>query len=113
MKLPEDSGALRLLQRIRDEAHRTANGYHSLLLKRRIRESALDGIPGISAARKKALLEKFGSVERLKKSSVEKISTVPGISAALAATILENLSANPPTARTLSSKPIRDRGSRP
>lgn len=93
MKLPEDSGALRLLQRIRDEAHRTANGYHSLLLKRRIRESLLDGIPGVSAARKRALLERFGSVDRLKKASVENLSAVPGISATLAGTILESLSA--------------------
>jgi len=93
MKLPEDSGALRLLQRIRDEAHRTANGYHSLLLKRRIRESSLDEIPGISTARKQALLERFGSVDRLKRAPVEKISAVPGISLALAKTILEILSA--------------------
>jgi len=92
VKLPEDCGALRLLQRIRDEAHRTANGYHSLLLKRRISESSLDEIPGVSTSRKKALIERFGSVERLKKASVEKISAVPGISATLAGTILENLS---------------------
>jgi excinuclease ABC subunit C len=92
MKLPEDSGALRLLQRIRDEAHRTANGYHCLLLKRRVRESLLDEIPGVSAARKQALLERFGSVDRLKKASAENISAVPGISATLAGTILEALS---------------------
>jgi excinuclease ABC subunit C len=91
MKLPEDSGALRLLQRIRDEAHRTANGYHSLLLKRRISESFLDEIPGISKARKLALLERFGSVERLKKSPAGKIAAVPGISPALASVILEHL----------------------
>jgi len=91
MRLPEDSGALRLLQRIRDEAHRTANGYHSLLLKRRVRESLLDDIPGISSARKQALLERFGSVARLRKASVEKIAAVSGVSTALAHTILESL----------------------
>ncbi len=95
MKLPEDSGALRLLQRIRDEAHRTANGYHSLLLKRRISESLLDGIPGVSASRKKSLLKHFGSVARLKKASVERISDVPGISTTLAAAILEHLAPRP------------------
>jgi excinuclease ABC subunit C len=96
MRLPEDSGALRLLQRIRDEAHRTANNYHSLLLKRRVRESMLDEIPGVSAARKQALLERFGSVVRLKKATAEDIATVPGISPTLAEAILEALSGNFP-----------------
>ena len=87
MRLPEDSGALRLLQRIRDEAHRTANGYHSLLLKRRVRESILDEIPGVSAARKQVLLERFGSVTRLKNASAEEIAKTPGIGSSLAAQI--------------------------
>lgn len=79
LRLPEDSGALKLLQRIRDEAHRFANSFHSLLLKKRISESLLDEIPGVSESRKKALLEAFGSVERIRKSSVEEISSVGGI----------------------------------
>jgi excinuclease ABC subunit C len=79
LRLPEDSGALKLLQRIRDEAHRFANSFHSLLLKKRISESLLDEIPGVSESRKKALLEAFGSVERIRKSSVEEISSVNGI----------------------------------
>ena len=87
MRLPEDSGALRLLQRIRDEAHRTANAYHSLLLKRRVRESVLDEIPGVSAARKQVLLERFGSVERIRHASAAEIAATPGVSSALAAQI--------------------------
>jgi excinuclease ABC subunit C len=79
LRLPEDSGALKLLQRIRDEAHRFANSFHSLLLKKRISESVLDEIPGVSQSRKKALLETFGSVERIRKSSAEEISSVSGI----------------------------------
>jgi excinuclease ABC subunit C len=79
LRLPEDSGALKLLQRIRDEAHRFANSFHSLLLKKRISESLLDEIPGVSQGRKKALLETFGSVERIRKSTVEEISAVSGI----------------------------------
>ncbi len=79
LRLPEDSGALKLLQRIRDEAHRFANSYHSLLLKKRISESVLDEIPGISETRKKALLGVFGSVERMKKAPSEEIAAVPGI----------------------------------
>ena len=84
LRLPEDSGALRLLQRIRDEAHRFANGYHQLLMKRRVNESVLDDCPGVSENRKKLLLAAFGSVERLRKASVERIRAVNGISEKLA-----------------------------
>lgn len=82
--LPHEIGALKLLQRIRDEAHRWANGYHQLLLKRRVAESLLDDCPGISQARKAALLKSFGSLARLKKANVEEVANVPGIGAALA-----------------------------
>jgi excinuclease ABC subunit C len=87
LRLPEDSGALQLLQRIRDEAHRFANSYHQLLMKKRIAESVLDECPGVSDSRKQALLAKFGSVERLRKASVEDIAAVDGISEKLAETI--------------------------
>ncbi len=92
LRLPEDSGALQLLQRIRDEAHRFANGYHQLLMKKRIAESILDDCPGVSDNRKQALLAKFGSVERLRKASVEDIAAVEGISEKLAETIVRFLS---------------------
>lgn len=95
LQLLQDSGALRLLQRIRDEAHRFANGYHSLLLSKRISESALDEISGVSEARKKALLARFGSVSRLRKAPVEAIAEVPGISKRLAAEIHERLVPKP------------------
>jgi excinuclease ABC subunit C len=91
MTLPEDSGALRLLQRIRDEAHRFANSYHQLLMKKRVAESVLDECPGVSENRKQALLKKFGSVERLRRASVEEIASVAGISDKLAETILRFL----------------------
>ncbi len=89
--LPPDSGALKLLQRIRDEAHRWANGYHQLLMKRRIGESILDECPGVSAARKQALLLRFGSLARLKRASAEDIAQVPGIGPKLAKGIVEYL----------------------
>ncbi len=82
--LPHDSGALKMLQRIRDEAHRFANGYHQLLMKRRIAESLLDDCPGVSEPRKKILLQKFGSVARLRRTSVEDIAATAGISPKLA-----------------------------
>jgi len=87
LRLPEDSGALQLLQRIRDEAHRFANSYHQLLMKKRVAESILDECPGVSDSRKQALLAEFGSVERLRKASVEDIAAVEGISEKLAETI--------------------------
>jgi excinuclease ABC subunit C len=85
--LPHDSGALKLLQRIRDEAHRWANGYHQLLMKRRVSESVLDDCPGVSDARKQALIRKFGSVSRLRRAEVEEIAKVAGIGPKLAQTI--------------------------
>ncbi len=83
-RLPEESGALRLLQRIRDEAHRFANGYHQLLLKKRLTESILDDCPGVSQNRKKLLLTAFGSIARLRKASAAEISAVEGIGPKLA-----------------------------
>lgn len=83
--------ALKLLQRIRDEAHRWANGYHQLLMKRRMVESILDDCPGVSTARKELLLRHFGSVARLRRSSVEEIAALPGIGPRLAATIVDYL----------------------
>jgi excinuclease ABC subunit C len=84
LQLPMDSGALRLLQRIRDEAHRFANAYHQLLMKKRIGESILDDCPGVSQNRKNLLLRKFGSVKRLRKATVEEIAATEGIGRKLA-----------------------------
>jgi excinuclease ABC subunit C len=84
LRLPMDSPALRLLQRIRDEAHRFANAYHQLLMKKRVEESILDDCPGVSQNRKNLLLRRFGSVSRLRKASIEKIAATDGIGRKLA-----------------------------
>lgn len=84
LRLSHDTGALKLLQRIRDEAHRWANGYHQLLLNRRVKESILDDCPGVSANRKAVLLRAFGSIARLAKATPEQIAEVPGIGKGLA-----------------------------
>jgi excinuclease ABC subunit C len=84
VRLPIDSPALRLLQRIRDEAHRFANAYHQLLMKKRIEESILDDCPGVSQNRKSLLLQRFGSVNRLRRASVEEIAATEGIGRKLA-----------------------------
>src|SRR5438034_2975592 len=84
LRLPMDSPGLRLLQRIRDEAHRFANAYHQLLMKKRVEESILDDCPGVSQNRKNLLLQRFGSVNRLRKATVEEIAATEGIGRKLA-----------------------------
>ncbi len=91
LRLPEDSGALRLLQRIRDEAHRFANGYHQLLMKRRVAESILDDCPGVSENRKQLLLRRFGSVERIRRASAEEIAAAEGVGPRLAEQVFNYL----------------------
>ena len=86
--LPHERGAIRLLQRLRDEAHRTANGYHQILLRRRVKESQLDDCPGMSATKKQRLLASFGSVDRLRRRRPEEIAALPGISLAFAKALL-------------------------
>ena len=84
LRLPMDSPALRLLQRIRDEAHRFANAYHQLLMKKRVEESILDDCPGVSQNRKSLLLQQFGSVNRLRRASIDEIAATEGIGRKLA-----------------------------
>jgi excinuclease ABC subunit C len=84
LRLPLESSALRLLQRIRDEAHRFANAYHQLLMKKRIEESILDDCPGVSQNRKSFLLRRFGSVSRLRRANVDEIADTEGIGRKLA-----------------------------
>ena len=78
LRLSHDSGALKLLQRVRDESHRFANTYNAKLRLKKISESILDEFPGIGENRKAALLKKFGSVQRLRLASIEQIAEVPG-----------------------------------
>jgi excinuclease ABC subunit C len=78
LRLPHETGALKLLQRVRDESHRFANTYNAQLRLKRISESVLDEFPNIGERRKAALLKKFGSVQRIRVASVEEISQVNG-----------------------------------
>jgi len=89
--LPRESQALRLLMRIRDEAHRFAVAYHHILRKKTIRKSVLDSIPGIGDSRRKALIRRFGSLAGVKRASLEELMTVPGITRPLAESIREHL----------------------
>jgi excinuclease ABC subunit C len=85
--LPRTSEGLYLLQRVRDEAHRFAIAFHRQRRSKAMTTSALDAIPGLGDARRKALLRHFGSVKRIKEASTGQIREVPGIGVALADTI--------------------------
>ncbi|MBM7775290.1 excinuclease ABC subunit C [Actinokineospora baliensis] len=82
--LPRTSEALYLLQRVRDEAHRFAIGYHRQKRSKKLSVSALDDIPGLGQGRKAVLIKHFGSLKRLRAASIDEISGVPGIGAATA-----------------------------
>ena len=77
------------MQRIRDEAHRFANGYNELLYRKRMKESALDEAPGMSEKRKQLLLEKFKSVANIKKAEPEEIAKIRGLSLKWAQSLLD------------------------
>ena len=91
VRLPRSSQALYLLQRVRDEAHRFAVTYHRTVRGKRVRQSALDAVPGIGPKRKRALLRKFGSVKALRAASLEEIAATEGVSHRLAETVKRSL----------------------
>jgi excinuclease ABC subunit C len=81
IELERESAGLQLLQRVRDEAHRFALGFHRQRRDTRARESILDALPGVGPARKRALLQHFGSPERLLAATSEELEGVPGVPA--------------------------------
>jgi len=89
--LPGNSPALQLLQRLRDEAHRFALGYHQKLHKKQAFASVLDTIPGIGPRRKRALLKQFGSVQAIREAPLDELATARGMSQSLAQKIKEYL----------------------
>jgi excinuclease ABC subunit C len=91
IRLARRSPALRLLQRLRDEAHRFAITYNRKLRTRRTIQSELAEIPGVGAARQRALLEHFGSVRALRSASEEDVARVPGFGSGLARTVVRHV----------------------
>ncbi len=77
-----------VITRLRDEAHRFAITYHRGLRGKAMRESALDEVPGIGAAKKAKLLRAFGSVRGIARATPETIATAAGVSAEVAAMVL-------------------------
>ena len=93
LKLPRHDSGLTLLQRVRDEAHRFANNFNADLRSQKLRESILDEMPRLGPKRRDALLEHFGSIQKLRKATAEQLSEVAGVSIKLAneiATYLKN-----------------------
>jgi excinuclease ABC subunit C len=80
IQIPRTSDALYVLQHVRDEAHRFAIGFHRQRRDAAVTRSVLDEIPGVGRGRKTALLKWFGSVDGLRKATVDEIRAVPGIS---------------------------------
>jgi excinuclease ABC subunit C len=89
--LEEGSEALKLLQRVRDEAHRFAIDFHRSRRDKSMSGSVLDGIPGVGPARKRALLRHFGSPEKMIAASREELEAVPGVPGKLAREIYRQL----------------------
>jgi excinuclease ABC subunit C len=89
--LPPGSQGLFLVQRIRDEAHRFAITYHRSRRSQEAVTSQLDGVPGIGPARRKALLNHFGSIDAIRLASVEELAALPGMTEAAARSIREHL----------------------
>jgi excinuclease ABC subunit C len=77
IRLPRQSEALYLLQRIRDEAHRFAVTFHRELRGKRMTRSALDGIVGLGEVRKKRLVKELGGVRAVKQASLEDLRALP------------------------------------
>ena len=89
--LPRHSQGFYLIQRVRDEAHRFAITAHRKQRNKIGLASALDTIPGIGPAKRKALLQEFGSLDKIRAASVDELTAAKGITVALAETIKANL----------------------
>src|SRR5438046_6841406 len=76
IRIPRQSEALYLLQRIRDEAHRFAITYHRQLRGKRMTKSAIDDVPGLGPGRKKRLLKELGGITAVKNASLEELEAL-------------------------------------
>ena len=89
--LPRDAQALFLVQRVRDEAHRFAVTFHRQKRTKTSFHSKLDDVPGVGPKKKQALIKRFGSLQAVKAATVEELTSVTGVSSALAAQIKASL----------------------
>ncbi len=91
LQLPESDEARKLLQRLRDEAHRFAITYHRQLRKKSQVRSKLDDAPQIGEKRRRSLLKAFGSLKHIEAASVEELTATPGMTAQAAAALFQYL----------------------
>ena len=77
--IPKNNKALHLLQQVRDESHRFAITYHRKLRSKNISESSLDDIAGIGQKRKLNILKAFGTIENVKKASIDELAEIEGM----------------------------------
>src|SRR6266513_1081176 len=91
IRIPRQSEALYLLQRIRDEAHRFAITYHRQLRGKRMTRSVLDDIPGLGPVRKKRLVKELGGVGAVKAASLETLQALPWLPEKVAAAVHEKV----------------------
>jgi excinuclease ABC subunit C len=91
LRLAHDTPELQLLQRVRDEAHRFAITHHRIRRDRAMTSSILDELPGVGPARKRALLQHFGSPEAILGASREELEAVPGLPGKLAGRVYREL----------------------
>ncbi len=90
-RLPRTHAGLRLLQRLRNEAHRFAHSYNRKLRSKRTLSSELSDIPGVGPKRQQLLLSRFGSVRAIRELNPDELAGLPGVGSTLAETILEHL----------------------
>ncbi|NLC11731.1 MAG: excinuclease ABC subunit UvrC [Firmicutes bacterium] len=93
--LPSNHPALKLLQRIRDEAHRFAISYSRLKFAKKSLGSILEEVPGIGPSRRKALLSHFKGISEIKEAAPEKLAAVPGMNSSVAQALYEYLRSFP------------------
>ena len=91
IRLQAGTPGITLLQRIRDEAHRFAISYHRNLRSKRQIKSILDDIDGIGHLKKKLLIDKFGSIDKIKKANKKELAAINGIGEILASKIKRSL----------------------
>ncbi|MDX2066768.1 MAG: excinuclease ABC subunit UvrC [Fimbriimonadaceae bacterium] len=91
VELPLNSPGLLLLRRLRDEAHRFALSFHRKLRDKRMGASALEDVPGVGPRRRRLLLRNFGSIDAIRRATVEQIAAVPTMTKELAARVREYL----------------------
>jgi excinuclease ABC subunit C len=99
VRIPRQSEALYLLQRIRDEAHRFAITYHRQLRDKRMTTSVLDGIPGLGPTRQKRLRKELGGIAQVKAASLEQLQSLSWLPNPVAQAVFDKIHAAPVPAR--------------